>query len=291
MRTPPTSSVPTAIIGSPPVATLTFPQNGSGLPFDERYPITFPPAVVGDLGAMFPTIFPRVEEMVWQAVNDACNSRTVFPDDGQGLVFPVQFNQAPAIALFAGTDQSYPPINNVKVEPIKVVRGWPAYPGQIPQIGVAESTSNEDPGEELSQAGFAGDVFAEDTYGNVIATAAYYSQPLNVSVVVELIHTNRDERDRLHDQLRAVLFRLKHTIPSASLQIRDVTVNGEKQDLPLDEQPSVIYVSVFSVDVRGEMLVPTEIVYGGVVDQLIFTVDPIPPTLDSIPANVEIDLT
>lgn len=280
----PVSTYPTPVIGQTPNGgALIFPGDGSGLAFDDRYPITFPPVTVGDLASLFPTVIPRVEHAIYERVNDACSSRSIFPTDGSGIPVPFTFNIPPDVSLFKGMDGSYTiPVGKQAgqpVPPIKVVRGWPAFPGDIPAIGVAESTMSEDESEDAIQGGFAGDVFAKDSLGNVVATCAYYAQPVVSTVVVELIHTNRDERDRLDDQLRRVILPLRRLLGSWSTQIRDVTVDSEKQDLPLDEQPNVIYVSVFTVTVRAEALIPTEITPVGVIEQITTTVTPteIPP--------------
>src|SRR3712207_940388 len=93
--------------------------------------------------------------------------------------------------------------NQPKVE---VVRGWPAYPGSVPAIGIAAGTESEDKQRELASGGFAEDLIAYSANGALVGSASYYAEPLYAPVVVELIHENRDERDRLHDQLRLVLF-------------------------------------------------------------------------------------
>src|SRR6202020_2465627 len=89
------------------------------------------------------------------------------------------------------------------------------------------------------------------------ASPAAYSAALLNSVVVELIRENRDERDRLHDQIRRRLYPLRHIAPSNSQVIKELQVQAEKQDLPVDEQPLTIYVSVFTVEVFSEALIPT----------------------------------
>lgn len=212
----------------------------------------------------------------------------MFPDEGLGLTLPAAFSIPPDVGLFAGMDSSYPPVGSnvdgvtpIPVKPIPVVRGWPAYPGSVPAVGVAEATSTEDPAERTTQAGFAGDVFATDAQGNVVATCSYYAEPLQVVVVVELIHTNRDQRDRLHDQLWRVIFPLRHLLSDLSPQVRDVTINAEKQDLPVDEQPNVIYVSVFTVQVAAEALIPGEITLAGTITQLGVTATPTTITQDA----------
>jgi hypothetical protein len=88
----------------------------------------------------------------------------------------------------------------------------------------------------------------------VIATADYYSEPLYVPVVVEMIHENRDERDRLHNELRRLLFPLRRKLLGMDPLIRRVRVDSEKQDMPLDEAPYVLYVSLFTVHTYFEML-------------------------------------
>lgn len=217
-----------------------------------------------DIRALFPSTIPNAEQIVYDRVREAANSRLIFPRDGLGVTLPATFNVMPDLSLYADRDGSYV-VNGEPVEPIPVIRGWPEFPGQVPAIGVSESTSDDDPGEESIFGGFAGDVSAVDSAGNVVATAAYYAEPLQTVVVVELIHTNRGERDRLHDQLRRVLWPLRHLLPSQSPQTRDVRVSGEKQDLPQDELPRPVFVSVFTVTVVSEALIPAEITPGGTI--------------------------
>jgi hypothetical protein len=264
--------------------------------------VEYPTPIIGDadqtqdLARLFPTIMPHVEQTVYQTIRDACSSRTIFPTDGGGLPLPAAFSIPPDVSLFDGKDSTYAIPAGFKdagdpVPQIPVVRGWPAFPGTVPGIGVAEATTSEDQGERTTQAGFASDVFATDAQGNVIATAAYYAEPLSVTVVIELVHTNRDERDRLHDQLYRVIFPLRRLLASESQQVRDVTIDAEKQDLPVDEQPDVFYVSVFTVQVSAEALIPTEIVPGGVITELDTTVAPYTPgPAEEAPCDV-IDLT
>lgn len=299
MTTTPTQATPSPIIGQVPAPGITLPAGG--LAFDAGYPLAFPPVAPLDLAALFPTYMPQVERVVYERIKEACSSRTIFPFDGQGLPLPAAFNVPPDISLYAGWDSTYPnpmfgqappnaPAQPATVPPILVVRGWPAYPGAIPAIGVCETNTSEDDGETAIDAGFAGDVYATDQLGNVIATAAYYAEALSVTVVVELIHLNRDERDRLHDQLYRVIYPLRRLLPSSSSQISEVKVSNEKQELPVPEQPDPMYVSIFTVMVACEVLIPTEIVANGMVEQIITAVTPIviPQTLD---ANAPIDLT
>lgn len=153
-------------------------------------------------------------------------------------------------------------------------------------------TTSEDDAERTAQAGFAGDVYATDDQGNVLATCAYYAEPLMVTVIVELIHLNRDERDRLHEQLYRVVYPLRHLLPSSSAQVREVRINSEKNELPVDEQPLTMYVSLFTVEVAAEALIPSEIVPGGVIEQLAVTTTPlIPITYVTDPQDGFIDLT
>ena len=273
----PTVEIPTPVAGGYPATDgLTFPLDGSGLTFDAGYPLTFAPGQPGDLSALFPAVIPQVEQIVFERVRDACNSRAIFPADGSGLTLPFAFNIPPDVSLFAGQDGSYTIPGGLNqgqpVPAIPVTRGWPAYPGTIPAIGVAESDSSDDQAQSLLQGGFAGDVFAYDDLGNVLATCAYYAEPIRVTIVVELIHTNRDERDRLHDQLRKVIFPLRHLIANSTPQVRDVQVSAEKSDLPLDEQPLVMYISLWTIQVSAEALIPDEIMPVGVIERVDTTV-------------------
>jgi hypothetical protein len=274
----------------PPAGGLVFPADGSGLTFDAGYPLTFPSDPAGDLRSLFPSFIPQPEQIVYRAVKDACSRRALFPPDGQGLALPLAFAIPPDVALYPGMDSTYPPTPSGPVVEIPVTRGWPTYPGSVPAIGVAEADTPEDESEETIQAGFAGDVFAYDTQGNVLATASYYAEPLRTTVVVELIHTNRDERDRLHDQLRRIIFPLRSTMPAASSQIRDVRIGAEKQDVPVDEQPIVMYVSLFTVTVTAEALIATEIVPAGVITQVPVTVE-IEPAAYPYPVETNVDYT
>lgn len=257
---------PSTTIPSP--EGLVFPPEpeGGGEPGiglgPEENPPKFPPQPPEGAESLFPSFLPDVEQIVWNALNDATQVGAFFPEDTDdgGLVLPVELDFPPDVGLFAETDpETYPTVNGIKNAPVKVVKGWPAYPGQVPAIGVAISTENEDGSGRLGQGGFAGDIFGRDEHGNIVASAAYYAEPLYSVVVVELIHENRDERDRIHDQLRRRLYPLRHLVPSASAIVKELAVQSEKNELPLDEQPLTIYVSVFTVEVWSEALIPTEI--------------------------------
>lgn len=269
---PQIAEFPTPTVTINPTEGLRFPATG-GLTFGPQgNPLRFPSVAPDNIGALFPSYLPNAEQIVWDAVNDSTLAGVFFPeDDPVGLTLPLTFDLPPDVGLFAGTDpETYPTVNGVKNSPIKVVRGWPAYPGMIPQIGVAIVTENEDGASRLGQGGFAGDAFARDAEGNIIASCAYYAEPLYSVVVVELIHENRDERDRLHDQLRRRLYPLRHLVPSSSAIVKELQVQSEKQDLPVDEQPNTLYVSVFTLELWTEALIPTQV---QVNPQLISTID------------------
>lgn len=242
--------------------------------------------VPNDLGALFPTVIPAVELAVYEHVLAATQAHTVFPSEGSGLAFPVVFNVLPQVSLYRDKDGSYTvpagPDAGQPIPPIPVVRGWPPFPGAVPSIGVAEASSEDDGSEDTIQGGFAGDVTALDGNGNPVATCAYYAEPLLVTIVVELIHVNRDERDRLHDQLRRVIFPLKHLLPERSSQIRHVRLSAEKQDLPQDELPRPIYVSLWTLAVGCEALIPTEITASTTISAVTVT-----PTVTNNPAALE----
>ena len=198
------------------------------------------------LGDVFPTLLPEPEHLVYQFVHDAANPYSiVFPDDDSlPVTLEAQFKQRGPLSLYVSRDDP---------RTIPVVRGWPAYPGQVPGIGVAVGTESEDDALDGMSGGFAGEAFAYDASGTVIATADYYAEPLYVPVVVELIHENRDERDRLHNELRRLLFPLRRKLLGMDPLIRRVRVDSEKQDTPMDEAPYVLYVSLFTVHVYFEM--------------------------------------
>lgn len=249
------------VIVNPVQEGLTFPEEGAGLTLGtDGQPLRFPFAAPADAGSLFPAYIPNCEQIVWDELNDATQTCAFFPEEETGLPFPIEFTHPPDLGLFAGKDESYLQANGKPIPPVTVVRGWPSYPGAVPQIGVAIATENEDASERLGQGGFAGDIYARDQDGNIVASAAYYAEPLYSVVIVELIHENRDERDRLHNQLRRRLYPLRHLAPDRTPIVKEVQVQSEKQDLPVDEQPLVIYVSVFTVEMWSEALIPAEVV-------------------------------
>lgn len=254
--------VQTPSVTRPVAEGLSFPEDGSGLLLGRSdFPLSFPAVAPTDVAELFPSYLPSAEQIVWDALNDETQSGVVFPEDTEsGLTLPLEFSNPPGLGLFAGTDpETYPTVNGIANQPVVIVKGWPAYPGAIPQIGVAVAQENEDGASRLGQGGFASDAYAYDEEGNVIATCAYYAEPLYSVVVVELIHENRDERDRLHNQLRRALYPLRHIVPSSNPLVKELQVQSEKQDLPVDEQPFTVYVSVFTVEVWTEALIPTEV--------------------------------
>jgi hypothetical protein len=110
----------------------------------------------------------------------------------------------------------------------------------------------------------------------VIGSADYFAEPLYVPVIVELIHENRDERDRLHNELRRLLFPLRRKLLGMDPLIRRVRVDSEKQDTPMDEAPYVLYVSLFTVHVYFEMLEATNVTgTDGIISSLATTVTPL----------------
>lgn len=222
------------------------------------------------LGDVFPTVLPEPEKLIYEHVRDATGSRIVFPDDPTFYVtLPAQFDQTPLLNFYPdGVTQWYAADPARKRHPkegewpvIPVSRGTALpYPGTVPAISVGLANDSEDSATDSEGGGFAGDAYAYDAQGNVVGSAAYFSQPLYASVVVQLIHENRDERDRLHNELRRVLAPLTRRLPQREPQIHRTKVSSEKQDVPMDESPYVMYVSVFTVEVWFEMLQAMDVV-------------------------------
>ncbi len=207
--------------------------------------------VVGDsdpnLGDIFPTYIPDPERLVYEMVRSAVGSFILFPDQpGWGIRLPATFKNPPLLSFYGDQRETQ--------RSIEVVRGWPEYPGVVPAIGVQIGNESEDDQYIGISASFAGERTAVDDDGELLGTADYWSQPLYSPVIVELIHENRDERDRLHNELRRVLFPLARRLPMRDALIKRVRVDAEKQELPMEDQPRPIYVSVFTVHVYYEML-------------------------------------
>jgi hypothetical protein len=210
-----------------------------------------------ELSALFPTLLPPVERLVYDAVKAAT-------EDGIGAAIP-------ALSFYADRERS-------EAEGLKVPvgLGWPAYPGQVPAIGVAEGPESEDKQMQVAGGGFAGQVTAHDDDGTVMGIADYFSEPLYATIIVELIHENRDERDRLFDELRRLLFPLRSTIMSADRAITACELEGEKTEQgggpPEAEQPFYVYIGLFTFGIHYEMLEarrvdgPDEIIDGITVD-------------------------
>lgn len=200
-------------------------------------PLAFPSdAPSTELADLFPTILPDPEQLVYEYVVAAA---------ANGLASGV-----PALTYYADRDREQPTI--------PVVRGWPAYPGSVPSIGVAAGPETEDQQHDGTDAGFAGTVVHRDEQDEIVGGADYFSQPLYTTVMVMLIHENRDERDRLHNELRRILFPLRSYLPAQDGQVRRVRVDAEKTEEsggpPIAEAPFVVYISLFTVHVYSEML-------------------------------------
>lgn len=228
-------------------------------------------AASDDLARMFPTHLVDVERTIYEFVDAA--ARQNLPS---GL---------PALSFYADRERAAQEGRRVDV-----VRGWPVYPGVVPAIGVAAGTETEDQQHESLAGGFAGTVYAHDGVefpadgsglslayrtelprmgyidltGPPIAAADYYAEPLYNPIVVELIHENRDERDRLHNELRRILRPMRRELLASSSLIRFVRVDAEKGETnagpPNADEPLLIYTSVFTVHVYHEMLEARDVV-------------------------------
>ena len=234
------------------------------------YPSVLTPGLDPSLAAQYPTLLPNPERLVYQHIADACGYQGMtdpqdrfeqpttpqdgitFDEDGSGITLPATF-ATPPLSFYA--DRPGPAI--------PVVRGYPTWPGEVPMIGVAVGPDTTQDEREAIGADYAGQVITLDDEGNPLSGADYYSNPLFCTIAVQFIHTNRDERDRLHDGLRRVMFPLKRLLPNYDGLITGVRVDGEKQDLPLDEQPLIIYVSLYTVAVQYEMLEAVDVVDDG----------------------------
>lgn len=222
-----------------------------------------PSPVVGtgnpDVGSLFPTIVPEPEKLVYQFLLEACGGTSAqegteppegviaFPEDqGTPVALPASFG-APAL-MISGPEGP---------RALPLVRGWPTYPGKIPALGVAIGTETEDDEDEGLAGGFLGDAIAKTKNGEILASASYYAQRVYGTVIVELISENRDQRDTIHTQIRTVLAPLKRRLPSLDKRILRASVDSEKQEVeggpPENEQPFVVYCSVFTVHCWYEM--------------------------------------
>lgn len=214
-----------------------------------------------EIGALFPTKLPDPEQLVYDYVKAAT---------ADGLASGV-----PALSFYADRAQAAS-----EGRKISVVRGWPAFPGQLPAIGVAAGPETEDQQHEAEAGGFAGTVYATVPSDQSTAWADYYAEPIYSTVIVELIHENRDERDRLHNELRRLLFPLRSTLLQADPQLRRVSVDAEKTEEqvgpPAAEAPFVMYISIFTVGVYYEML-EARTVGTGTVESIDPTPEPIDP--------------
>lgn len=219
--------------------------------------LTYPSdAPTQELSEALPSILPDCEALVYEFVKAA--TEALLPNGQPALSFYADRARAAAEGLT-----------------IPVVRGWPAYPGKVPAIGVAAGTESEDNQHQTTVGGFAGTVYATDSdTGEKVGAADYYAEPLYVPVIVELIHENRDERDRLHNELRRILFPVRSKLPAAEPRglIRKVTLDAQKDEVtegpPVVDEPFTIYTSIFTVHVYGEMLDARN-----VTDQIIERVD------------------
>lgn len=231
------------------------------------------------LGDLFPTYFVEPEKAVFEAVHDATFTRLVFPDSVTiALTLPAAFDVPAALPYDSSqqtqwgfwtdpqTGRSYgveaPGLAYTDSEwpTIPVIRGYPAYPAHVPGIGVFLSPEHEDDARRAIGGEFAGDLVQSDASGNTLGAASYYSYPQHSTVVVELIHENRDERDRLHAQLWRLLGPLERRLPGVDRLYRTVSISAEKQELPIDEQPLPLYISLFTVEVDHEMLEAVDVV-------------------------------
>lgn len=207
-----------------------------------------------ELSEALVTRIPDPEQLVYEYVAQAAQ---------QGLPSGV-----PALSFYADRARA-----QAEGRRIDVVRGWPAYPGVVPAIGIASGTEGEDQQHQVMQGGYAGEVLAYNDGGQVIGAADYYSEPLYVPVIVQLIHENRDERDRLHEELRRVLFPIRSTLPRTDPQVKRVTLDGTKDEVsegpPVVQAPFTVYISIFTVHVYCEMLEPRNIVAGSLGEPII----------------------
>lgn len=187
-----------------------------------------------ELAALFPTRLTDVEKLVYDyVISFATNT------------------------LETGT----PALNDPRAgaPPIPIFRGWPPFPGPIPAIGISAGTEGEDQ-QNKTMVQFAGTPRAYDDQGVLLGVADYYAQPIYSPILVVFVHENRDERDRLHNELRRLLFPLTRQLPQmdgASL-IKEVAIDAEKDEgqtgPDVGDEPMILYTSLFTVHVKHEML-------------------------------------
>lgn len=200
------------------------------------YPSVPQPGEADDLGTVFPDYLIDAEQAVYEYVLAAAAGAT------------------PMLSFYADRRTGSPQI--------PVVRGWPIYPGKVPAIGVAAGPETDDQAQQMTSGGYVDTLYAytdpDDQTSPVVGTADYYAEPLYSPVIVELIHENRDERDRLHNELRRALFPMRRKLPAQYSQVKKVTIDMEKTDQHVGEEsvsrPLTIYVTIATVHVYHEML-------------------------------------
>lgn len=221
-----------------------------------------PQAPTPQLAAAFPTQVIDVERLVYEYVRDAA---------AQGVA-----SGLPALSFYPDRARSA-----TEGRKVPVAKGWPAFPGKVPAIGVAAGPETEDQQHDSIEGGFAGTVYATDTVtGLVVGAADYYAEPIYSPIIVTLMHENRDERDRLHVELRRLLNPLKTDLLRASPRINRVRLDAEKSEQdggpPQAEQPFWLYFSLFTVHVYHEMLEARNVAGpDGILQRIDVTVTPV----------------
>jgi len=140
---------------------------------------------------------------------------------------------------------------------LPVHQGWPTDLGELPALGVARGPQAGD-GQPLGTGTFAGEVVALDEDGVAYSSATYYVHPQSTDIVVELLHHDPTERDRLHEELQLALAPLGRALQTRDALVREVTVTGRKRAL---EDPAAAgalaataHTSLFTVRVAYELL-------------------------------------
>jgi hypothetical protein len=123
---------------------------------------------------------------------------------------------------------------------VKVLKADPQSPAELPCIGINRANDDE---TSVSMADFHGADYDATTKIYTTTQGTFFSESMEIRVW----HTNADERNKLYNVVRAILFAYRQSWVAQGLINVTLRAGRDEQDSSMSQAPTVLYWSVINM--------------------------------------------
>ena len=123
---------------------------------------------------------------------------------------------------------------------IKVIKADPQTPSELPCIGLNRTDDSE---SDQSITDGEGTLYNKDTQELETFFGTFFSE----SIEVRVWHTNADERDKLYQTTKAILFAMRGDLVEKGLLNMTLRGGRDEQDSTMAQAPMVLYWSTITM--------------------------------------------